>query len=141
MKGWLLAMALVLSAGAFAQKGAPAATFELTGIVADAKGPLGGKVVRVGPLDDKGNMLRMRNLSTGQSLNPQATSDAQGRFAIRVDRSMFRGLREDRLGLTVYTDLGGGRLATSHETASVPIDPKKEKMDAGRVTLGALKAR
>ena len=141
------AAALVLFAAgdAYAQK-KPAAptTFQLTGTLADASGPLANRLVRVGPLDSKGNVLNIRSLSgptSGQGLNPQATTDAQGAFNVTVSRSIFRGYPDDKVGLSAYTDLGGGRLSTSHESAVVPVDAKKDKVDVGRVVLQPLKAR
>ena len=126
------------------KKDAAPATIEVTGVIADAKGPLASKVVRVGPLDSNGNMLMIRSLtgpSSGQGMNPQATTDAQGHFTVVVSRNLFRGYRDDALGLAAYTDLGDGRMSTSHASTAVKIDPKKDKVDVGRVVLGPLKAQ
>ena len=149
MKGWsatgLATLALGISAEALAQKPAPVPqTFELKGVLADAKGPLANKVVRVGPVDAQGNVLNIRSLSpgtSGQGVNPQATTDAQGGFTLSVSRSLFRGYGDDQVGLSAYTDLGKGRMSTAHESAVVRIDPKKDKVDAGRVVLAPLKPR
>lgn len=140
-----LAAALVLSTPSYAQKkdSAPA-SIELSGALADANGPLAGKLVRAGPVDSKGNVLNIRGLSgpsAGQGLNPQSTTDAQGRFTVMVARTLFRGYPDDQVGLSAYTDLGGGRLSTSHESKVVRIDPKKDRIDAGRVVLEPLKSR
>lgn len=137
------ALALVGAAALAQKREAAPATLELSGVLADAKGPLANKVVRVGPVDAKGNVLNIRGLSgaaTGKGLNPQATTDAEGRFNVTVARSLFRGYRDDQVGLSAYTDLGGGRMSTSHESATVGIDPKKDKVDAGRVMLAPLRA-
>jgi hypothetical protein len=146
--GWragLATLLLALAPAALAQKKEAApATFELTGNLADAKGPLADKVVRVGPVDSKGNVLSIRSLtgsSAGQGVNPNAKTDAQGRFVLVVPRSLFRGYRDDQLGLSAYTDLGGGRMSSSHASAVVGIDAKKDKVDAGRVVLQPLKPR
>ena len=141
-----LLAALALGAGvAGAQDRAPSpGAFALAGVLADAKGPLANKVVRVGPLDAKGNVLNIRSLtgaSAGTGLNPQATTDAHGRFSVTVARSMFRGYREDALGLNAYTDLGGGRMSSAHEAAVLKIDPTKDKVDAGRIVIAPLKPR
>jgi hypothetical protein len=149
MKGWsatqLAALALAAAPVAIAQpKAASADVFELTGVLADAKGPLADKVVRVGPLDSKGNVLNIRSLSgsaAGQGVNPNAKTDAQGRFSLVVPRSLFRGYATDQLGLSAYSDLGGGRMSSSHEAATVKFDPAQPKVDAGRVVLSPLKAR
>ena len=138
-----LLLAIAPAAPAQKKEAAPA-TFVLTGTLVDAKGPLADKVVRVGPLDSKGNVLNIRSLSgssAGQGVNPNAKTDAQGRFALVVPRSLFRGYRDDRLGLSAYTDLGGGRMSSSHESAVVTIDAKKEKVDVGRVVLQPLRPR
>jgi hypothetical protein len=145
MRRWLLAAMLVAAASAgLAQKKAPAPspTFEITGTLADAHGPLGNKIVRVGPVDAQGNMLAIRNLGTGSAgADGMVTSDAQGRFSITVARSFFRNSAGDSLGLRVSTDMGGGRMSTAHETAIVRIDSTKDKVDAGRVVLQPLKPR
>ena len=143
----LLFAALLLAAATLApaqKKDAPPAAIEVTGVLADAKGALANKVVRVGPLDSKGNMLMIRSLTgatSGQGMNPQATTDAQGRFTVTVSRNLFRGYSDDALGLAAYTDLGGGRMSSSHESATVKFDPKQDKVDAGRVVLQPLKPR
>ena len=145
MRAWsatlLATLALGACAGAMAQKKDPPATFEMTGIVADAKGPIANQIVRVGPLDAQGNMLGVRSLTgpSGQGMNLQATTDAQGRFAVTVARSLFPGTGEQSLGLRAYTDLGGGRMSTTYQVAIVKFDPKKDKVDAGRVVLQPLK--
>ena len=148
MKGWsatgLAALALGVATATAQPKPAAPATFEVTGVLADAKGPLANKVVRIGPLDAKGNMLVIRSLNSGSSmtgLNPQATTDAQGRFTVTVARKLFQGYRGGEMGLAAYTDIGGGRMSSSHESAVVPFDAKKEKVDAGRVVLQPLKPR
>ena len=142
--GLLATLALVVCASALAQKkDPPPATFEVTGIAADAKGPLANQIVRVGPLDAQGNMLGVRSLSgpSGQGMNLQVPTDAQGRFTVTVARSLFPGSGEQSLGLRAYTDMGGGRMSTSYEVAIVKFDPKKDKVDAGRVVLQPLKPR
>ena len=140
-----LCLLIGLATGAAAQKkDAPTITLELSGVLADAKGPLANKVVRVGPVDAKGNVLNIRGLSgasAGKGINPQATTDAQGRFLVTVARTLFRGYSDSQAGLSAYTDLGGGRMSSSHESAVIPIDPKKDKVDAGRVLLPPLKAK
>lgn len=141
LAGLMVAVATVAAAQ---KKEAPPATLEVSGVLADAKGPLANKVVRVGPLDANGNMLMIRSLSgatSGQGMNPQATTDAQGHFTVVVSRNLFRGYRADALGIAAYTDLGGGRMSTSHESTAVKIDPKQDKVDAGRVVLPPLKRR
>jgi len=141
----VLVLALASTSPAVAQKiDVATATIEITGAVADPRGPLAHKLVRVGPVDAKGNVLHIRGLSgakAGQGLNPQATTDAQGRFNVTVARTLFRGYGADKAGLSVYTDLGGGRLSSSHESAVVAIDPQKDKVDVGRVVLQLLKPR
>ena len=72
-------------------------------------------------------------------MNPQATTDSQGHFTVAVSRNLFRGYRDDAIGLAAYTDLGGGRMSTSHKSAAVKIDPKNDKVDVGRVVLPPLK--
>jgi hypothetical protein len=123
------------------KKDVPLPTFEVTGVVADAKGPIANRIVRVGPLDAQGNMLSVRSLSgpSGQGMNLQATSDAEGRFSVTVARSLFPGSGEQSLGLRAYTDLGDGRISTSYAVAIVKFDPKKDKVDAGRVVLQPLR--
>ena len=144
-RAWLATLLLAVAPAALAQKKEAApATFELTGTLVDAKGPLADKVVRVGPLDSKGNVLNIRSLSgssAGQGVNPNAKTDAQGRFTLGVPRSLFRGYAADQLGLSAYSDLGGGRMSSSHEAAVVKFDPKQPKVDAGRVVLSPLKPR
>ncbi len=143
-RGVLATVLLVAAAVAPAQKkDATAPMLEISGVLADANGPLAGKVVRVGPLDANGNMLMIRSLagSSGPGTNPQATTDAQGRFSVTVARSFFRGSSDGGLGLAAYTDLGGGRMSTSHENAVVKLDTKKDKVDVGRVVLQPLKPR
>jgi hypothetical protein len=147
--GLLAALALGLHVPATAQKAAPAPkketpspTFEVTGTLADAKGPLANKIVRVGPVDAQGNMLAIRNLGTGSAgADGETTSDAQGRFTVTVGRSFFRNSADDSLGLRVSTDVGGGRMSTAHEVAIVKIDSRQDKVDAGRVVLQPLKPR
>lgn len=140
-----MAAALAFSAPLHAQKkGSPATPIELAGVLADANGPLADKLVRVGPVDSKGNVLNIRGLSgplAGQGLNPQSKTDAQGRFTVQVARTLFRGYPDDQVGLSAYTDLGGGRLSTSHESKVVRIDPKRDRIDVGRVVLEPLKSR
>jgi len=147
MKGWsatgLAALALGV-APAMAQKPPAPDAFELTGVLVDAKGPLAKRVVTVSPVDSKGNALRIRGLSgatAGQGLNPQATTDAAGKFTLQVPRSLFRGYREGEAGVGASEDLGGGRFAISHETAIVKLDQKQPKVDVGRVTLQPLKPK
>jgi len=126
------------------KKDAAPATIEVTGVLADAKGPLAGKVVRVGPIDSSGNMLMIRSLSgptSGQGVNPQATTDAQGHFTLSVSRNLFRGYRDDAIGLAAYTDLGNGRMSSSHQSATAKVDPKKDKVDVGRVVLSPLQPK
>jgi hypothetical protein len=142
MRRVLAAMLIAVASVAVAQKKEPAPkpTFEVTGVIADASGPLANKIVRVGPLDAKGNMLGIRNLGTGSAgADGMVTSDAQGRFSITVARSFFGNKPDDSLGLRVSTDVGGGRMSTAHETAVVRIDSTKDKVDAGRVVLQPLK--
>jgi hypothetical protein len=120
----------------------PAPTFELSGVLADAKGPLANKIVRVGPVDAQGNMLAIRNLgSGGQGADGQATTDPQGRFTIVVARSFFRSQEGDAVGIRASTDIGGGRMSTAHGVAVVKFDSRKDKVDVGRVVLEPLKAR
>jgi hypothetical protein len=148
MKGWsatgLAALALGV-APAIAQPKPPASdVFELTGVLADAKGPLAKRVVTVSPLDAQGNPLRIRSLSgpsSGTGLNPRATTDASGRFSVQVSRSFFRGYREGEAGVGASEDIGSGRFAVAHETAIVKIDPKAAKVDVGRVVLQPLKPK
>jgi hypothetical protein len=140
LAGLLVAVASV--AGAQKKEPAPQPTFEVTGVLADAKGPLANKIVRVGPLDAQGNMLAIRNLGSGSAgTEGHSTSDAQGRFTVTVARSFFRNSPDDSIGLRVSTDVGGGRMSTAHETAVVRIDSTRDKVDAGRVVLQPLKAR
>jgi len=148
MRAVLAAGALLIlladSAAIAQKKDAPPATLELSGTLADAKGPLAGKVVRAGPVDAKGNVLNIRGLSgasAGKGINPQAITDARGHFTVTVARTLFRGYGDDKVGLSGYTDLGGGRMSSSHQSAVVSIDPKKDKVDVGRVVLQPLKAR
>jgi hypothetical protein len=150
MRAWsatlLAALALGCCAGATAQqkKATPApATFEVTGIVADANGPLASRVVRVGPLDAQGNLLSVRSLSgpSGKGMSLESTTDAQGRFSVTVARSLFPGTGEQSLGLRAYTDLGGGRMSTTYEVSVVKFDLKQDKVDVGRVVMQPLKAR
>jgi len=138
-----MALVLAFAAPLFAQKKDATPTFEVTGVVADAKGPLANKIVRVGPLDAQGNMLGVRSLSgpSGQGMNLQVPTDAQGRFTVTVARSLFPGSGEQSLGLRGYTDMGDGRMSTSYEVAIVKFDPKKDKVDVGRVVLQPLKPR
>lgn len=146
-RGFLAALILAAACGVAAQK-KPAeptapATFVVSGSVADSKGPLAGKVVRVGPLDAAGNLLSVRSLSgpSGQGMSLEATSDPQGRFSLTVARSLFPGAGEQSLGLRAYTDLGGGRMSTTYEVSVVKFDPKQDKVDVGRVVMQPLKAR
>ena len=142
MRRVLAAMLIAVASVAVAQKKEPVPkpTFEVTGVIADATGPLANKIVRVGPLDAQGNMLGIRNLGTGSAgADGMATSDAQGRFSITVGRSFFRNKADDSLGLRVSTDVGGGRMSTAHATAVVRIDSTQDKVDAGRVVLQPLK--
>ena len=148
MKGWSATGLAALALGAVpatAQEKAPASdAFELTGVMADAKGPLAGRVVTVSPLDSKGNPLRIRGLSgatAGQGLNPRTTTDAAGRFTLQVPRSLFRGYRDGEAGVGASEDLGGGRFSIAHETAIVKLDTKQSKVDLGRVTLQLLKPK
>ena len=145
MRRFMIAAMLVAAAAhSFAQKKEPAPkpTFEVTGILLDAQGPLANKIVRVGPLDAQGNMLAIRNLGTGSAgAEGVVTSDAQGRFSITVARSFFGNRPDDALGVRVSTDMGGGRMSTAHATAAVKIDSTKDKADVGRVVLQPLKAR
>lgn len=144
-RAFLAALILAAAFNATAQKKPAAApsTFEVTGIVADAKGALAGKVVRVGPLDAAGNLLSVRSLSgpSGQGMSLEAVADAQGRFSVTVARSLFPGTGEQSLGLRAYTDLGGGRMSTTYEVSVVKFDPKQDKVDVGRVVMQPLKAR
>lgn len=140
----LLAAATVVSAQkapAPKKDAAPPPTIELTGVLADAKGPLANKIVRVGPTDAQGNMLAIRGLgaSSGQGTDPQATTDAQGRFTVAVARSFFRNQADDAIGLRASTDIGAGRMSTSHAPAVVRFDSRKDKVDLGRVVLQPLK--
>ena len=146
MRRFVLAAMLVAAAGiSLAQKKdpAPSPTIEVTGVLADAKGPLANKIVRVGPLDAQGNMLAIRGLgaSSGQGTDPQATSDAQGRFSIVVARSFFRNQADDSIGIRVSTDIGGGRMSTAHKIAVARFDSRLQKADVGRVVLEPLGAR
>ena len=137
-----MALAIAFSADLPAQKKPPTApaTFEVTGIVSDAKGPIANKVVRVGPLDKQGNMLSVRSLTgpSGQGMNLEAKTDPQGRFTVTVARSLFPGTGEQSLGLRAYTDLGGGRMSTTYKVTMVKFDPKQDKVDVGRVVLQPL---
>ena len=140
-----MALAIAFSADLPAQKKPTTApsTFEVTGVVADGKGPLANKVVRVGPLDAQGNLLSVRSLSgpSGQGMNLQAPTDAQGRFSVTVARSLFPGAGEQSLGLRAYTDLGDGRMSTTYDVSTVKFDPKQDKVDVGRVVLQPIKQR
>jgi hypothetical protein len=143
-RGIVAALFLAAACTATAQKKEAApATFDVKGIVADANGPLASKVVRVGPLDAQGNLLSVRTLSgpSGQGMNLQAPTDAQGRFSVTVARSLFPGAGEQSLGLRAYTDLGDGRMSTTYEVAIVKFDPKKGNVDLGRVVMQPLKPR
>ena len=149
MRRQLLAAILIAAAGlAGAQKKEPAkkpatqpATIEVTGSLADARGPLANMIVRVGPTDAQGNMLAIRGLgaSSAQGTDPQATTDAQGRFSVTVARSFFRNQPDDAIGLRASTDMGGGRMSTSHAPAVVRFDSSKDKVDVGRVVLQPLR--
>ena len=148
MKGWsatgLAALALGAIPATAQEKAPPSDAFELTGVMADAKGPLAGRIVTVSPLDSKGNPLRIRGLSgatSGQGLNPQATTDAAGKFTLQVPRSLFRGYSDSEAGVGASEDLGGGRFAIAHETAIVKLDTKQPRVDLGRVTLLPLKPK
>ena len=146
MRRQLLAAMLVAAASiALAQKKDAAAppTIEVTGVLADAKGPLANKIVRVGPLDAQGNILAIRGLgaSSGQGTDPQATSDAQGRFSIVVARSFFRNQAGDSIGVRVSTDIGGGRMSTAHKVAVARFDSRLQKVELGRLVLEPLGAR
>jgi hypothetical protein len=123
------------------KEAAAAKTFELAGTLADAKGPLAGKIVRVGPVDAQGNMLAIRNLGGGQGAEGQSVTDAQGRFTIVVGRSFFRNQDGDSIGIRASTDIGGGRMSTAHGVAVVKFDSRKDKVDLGRIVLETLKAR
>ena len=141
----LAALLVAVASVGLAQKKAPAptpsSTIEVTGIVADAKGALANKIVRVGPLDSQGNMLGIRILSGSGQGSEHATSDAQGRFSITVGRSFFRSKADDSIGLRVSTDIGGGRMSTAHKVAVTRFDSRREKADLGRVVLEPLGAR
>lgn len=144
-RGVFAAAFFVAAAGAAIAPGreAPVPTLEISGIVVDARGPLANKVVRVGPVDANGRMLMIRGLSgarSGQGLNPQSTTDAQGRFKVVVSRNLLRGYAAGAIGIAAYTDLGGGRMSTSHRNAVVKIDPAGDRVDAGRVLLQPLTA-
>ena len=144
MRRTLAGLMIAVAGVAVAQKkeAGPPPTIELTGVLADAKGPLANKIVRVGPLDAQGNMLAIRNLGSGSAgADGQVTTDAQGRFAIKVGRSFFRNVADDSLGVRVSTDVGGGRMTTAHETAVVRFDSTRDQVDAGRVVLQPLKPR
>ena len=135
------ALAVLAAPVASAQKkDAPPATLEISGVLADAKGPLANKIVRVGPTDAQGNMLAIRGLgaSSGQGTDPQATTDAQGRFTVAVARSFFRNQADDAIGLRASTEIGAGRMSTSHAPAVVRFDSRKDKVDLGRVVLQPL---
>lgn len=139
----MAALLACVATAVMAQKkeAAAAATFELTGTLADAKGPLAGKIVRVGPVDAQGNMLGIRNLGGGQGADGQSMTDAQGRFTLVVGRSFFRNQDGDSIGIRVSTDMGAGRMSTAHAVAVVKFDSRKDKVDVGRIVLEPLKAR
>jgi hypothetical protein len=146
MRRSILAAIMVAAAGGvLAQKKAPPPAppqaIEISGIVADAKGALANKIVRVGPLDAQGNMLGIRILSGSGKGSEYATSDAQGRFSITVGRAFFRNQAGDSIGVRVSTDIGGGRMSTAHKVAIVRFDSRQEKADLGRVVLEPLGAR
>lgn len=134
-------LAVVATVAAAQKKEAPVPTLEVSGILADAKGPLAKKVVRVGPVDSKGQMLMIRSLNEGHRVNPEGQTDAAGRFTVTVSRNLFRGYTTDAIGLAAYTDLGGGRMSTSHQPAILKVDATKDRVDVGRVVLQPFKPR
>jgi len=61
-RGLLVAAVLALAASDVGaqKKEATVPTLEVSGVLADARGPLAKKVVRVGPVDAKGQMLILK---------------------------------------------------------------------------------
>jgi hypothetical protein len=103
---------------------------------------MANKIVRVGAVDAQGNILAIRGLATSsRGTDPQATTDAQGRFSVTVARSFFRKQADDSIALRVSTDIGGGRMSTAHEPRILRFDSRIDKVDVGRVVFEPLKPR
>jgi hypothetical protein len=69
------------------------------------------------------------------SINPKATTNAQGRFTVTVPRSLFKGYKAGQLSLGVYQDVGGGSLSSSLDPAVVSFADDATTIDAGNLVL------
>jgi hypothetical protein len=135
-----------------AEGGSDAAAFVLQGSVADASGPLAGKIVIVSPIDSRSGRGVTRysivNGAPGPMMNPKTTTDAQGVFSLTVPRSLFQeppgcavnctAYEAGRLSLGVYDDAGGGSYRSSLQAAIVEFDEQAARVDAGRLVLQPL---
>ena len=96
---WTLFILAITGIGAWpvqahrAEKTHPGQTFVVSGtLVADDKTPLNGVRVMIAEAKDAGYTLSLGE--GGSLLNPRAVTDARGRFAITVTRSLFKNRQE-----------------------------------------------
>ena len=96
---WTLVILAITGIGAWpvqahrTEKTNPDQTFVVSGtLVADDKTPLNGVRVMIAEAKDAGYALSLGE--GGSLLNPRAVTDARGRFAITVTRSLFKNRQE-----------------------------------------------
>jgi hypothetical protein len=148
-------------------KNTPADAFVIKGVVADANGPLTGKVLIVMPIDAKHGKPVMRQLGAratlgvdstrksatdkwtytyriaddarlGPRLNPQTTTDAKGAFSLNVPRSLFKETPGCAYGCTEYKAGELGLGVFDGLVSSFEIEIVKYDVNAPTVDVGRL---
>ena len=136
----------------------PADAVLIKGVVADANGPLTGKVLIVMPIAEECKPVTLhsgahatlsmdgaQNPKThkwtytyriigdprlGPRLNPQTTTDAKGAFSVSVPKALFKGYRAGELSLGVFDGL-----VSSFETEAIKYDVNAPTVHLGRLVF------
>jgi hypothetical protein len=138
----LLCCLLPLASLGFAGNESPTLPSVLVrGVLVDSQGaPIGAHVLHLAPCDAGGRAFVA--LRDGEILNPTATTDAAGRFALLVPIAFFATGSDFTVG-TVRTDAippGAAQvpvtaLRRNGQSASFAYQGKRQSIDLGEVTL------
>ncbi len=130
--------------GGPAAKGVPLVpTVLVRGVLVDAQGvPLKARVLHVGSLDGRKSVVELRD---NEILNPTATTDAAGRFAVVVPVAFFAAAKAFTVGAVKAekgVPPGAAQLPMrpverNGETASFAYKGKRETIDLGEVQLSS----
>lgn len=146
MSRLLLIPLLFAQAGAAfpAAKGLPVVpTVEVRGVLVDAQGaPVRARVLHVGSLDGRKSVVELRD---NEILNPTATTDAGGRFAVVVPIAFFAAAKSFTVGAVKAekgVPPGAAQLPMlpvqrNGEAASFAYQGKRETIDLGEVQLSS----